>query len=98
MLIGAYSHRGFNGNPPYGIRLMFSKDEGATWDYGNILFEHKDTRPGPAAGQDIGYPATVELKDGSLLTVFYAHPECTIDPASSTNPSVIYAQKWTFEE
>lgn len=98
MLIGVYSHRGFKGIPPYGIRVMFSKDEGTSWDYGNIIFEHKDTRPGPAAGQDIGYPATVELKDGSLLTVFYAHPDCTIDPSSSTNPSVIYAQKWTFEE
>ena len=24
---------------------------------------------------DLGYPSSVELEDGSILTVFYGHPE-----------------------
>ena len=97
LLIGAYSHRGFCGKPPYGIRLMFSRDCGETWDYGYKIFEF----PGMVEGwpsQDLGYPTTVELKDGTLLTVFYAHLNEEKDAASSKNPAVIYAQKWTFEE
>ena len=40
---------------------------------------------------DIGYPSTVELNDGSLLTVFYAHLD-------RTAPAEIFAQKWRFEK
>lgn len=97
LLIGAYSHRGFCGKPPYGIRIMFSKDYGVTWDFGHIIFEF----PGDVEGwpsQDLGYPTTVELGDGSLLTVFYAHLNANCDRTKSDNPAVIYAQRWTFEE
>ena len=89
LLIGSYSHRGFCGKPPYGIRVMFSRDGGENWDYGNIIYEHPSMQVGPA--QDLGYPATVELRDGTLLTVFYAHPE--ID-----GPAVIMQQKWKIED
>lgn len=92
VLIGAYSYR----NLPFGIRVMFSYDEGETWDYGNVIFEHSATEMG--AGQDLGYPATVELKDGSLLTVFYARENNDFDAEGGTNPAVIYAQRWSFEE
>ncbi len=40
---------------------------------------------------DIGYPATVELHDGSLLTVFYAH-------LGKDAPAEILQQKWKFEK
>ena len=40
----------------------------------------------------MGYPATVELRDGSLLTVFYAKQN------SDDEPAVIMGQKWRFEE
>lgn len=39
---------------------------------------------------DIGYPSTIELDDGSLLTVFYAIP------VEGETP-VIMQQKWRFE-
>lgn len=60
VLLSAYGHR----EPPFGIRLMFSLDGGASWDTDWALDE------GGANG-DLGYPATVELADGRLLTVYY---------------------------
>ncbi len=60
VVISSYGYR----EAPYGQRMMFSKDEGETWDTDYVL---------DANGQsgDLGYPATVELKDGSLLTCYY---------------------------
>lgn len=75
-LISAYGHR----EPPYGIRVMFSDDMGETWDTDWIL---DDT----AALSDVGYPATVEIKDGRLLTVFYERLE--------SGEAVIRQQIWS---
>ena len=75
---------GFHGSPPHlmrhssgtivlsygrrldacGQRVSFSRDEGATWDHDWIIRDD-----GPDA--DLGYPSTVELGDGGLLTVYY---------------------------
>lgn len=78
-LIAAYGYR----EKPYGIRLMFSYDNGKTWDIDNILYESE-------LNSDLGYPTTVELKDGSMITVFYAR--------GKDNASVIMQQKWGFEK
>ena len=48
------------------IGLAVSTDNGETWDTDNILWDK-----GPS--HDLGYPCTMELEDGSLLTVFYTH-------------------------
>ena len=79
MLISAYSYR----QKPTGIHVMFSKDEGESWDIANELYVND-------VNWDLGYPATVELSDGSLLTVFYAHP-------AEGEPAVIMQQRWKFE-
>ncbi len=49
---------------PFGERAIVSWDNGATWmeDYD---LDHR------AEGGDLGYPASVELDDGSILTVYY---------------------------
>ena len=49
---------------PYGQRVAFSRDDGATWEHDWII---RDDGP----DGDLGYPSTVELADGSLLTVCY---------------------------
>ncbi len=49
---------------PYGQRVAFSRDDGATWDHGWII---RDDGP----DGDLGYPSTVELADGRLFTVCY---------------------------
>ena len=78
-LISTYGYR----NMPYGIRAMFSKDGGKTWDTDNDIYIN-------GVDRDMGYPSTVELNDGSLLTVFYAHE-------TEDKPATIIQQKWDFE-
>jgi sialidase-1 len=61
-LVLTYGHR----HPPYGIRAVVSKDEGLTWDTENTITLRND-----GAGYDLGYPRSLLLKDGSILTVYY---------------------------
>ena len=62
---------------------MFSRDDGETWDTDNILLDEE-----PSA--DLGYPASVELRDGRILTVFYTRENAGGD-------SVIKQVIWSFE-
>lgn len=48
---------------PFGERVLISHDEGLHWEEYSLDVD--------AASSDLGYPATVELADGSLLTVYY---------------------------
>lgn len=50
---------------PYGEYACISRDEGETWDIANEIFLSK------APNTDLGYPASVQLADGSILTVYY---------------------------
>ena len=59
-IISAYGYR----SEPYGIRAMFSHDDGETWETDQIILDD-------APNADLGYPSSVFLKDGSILTVFY---------------------------
>ena len=69
---------------PFGIRMMYSLDEGETWSVDHVLYEQE-------ISFDIGYPCSVQLKDGSILTVFYAHP-------AENEPAMIHQVKWRLEE
>ncbi len=53
-------------HPPYGIRAVISTDEGLTWDT-----EHPITLRNDGAGYDLGYPRSVRLADGTVLTIYY---------------------------
>ncbi len=57
---------------PFGQRIALSEDDGETWRCNLILRDD-----GPDA--DLGYPASVELGDGSILTVYYQKPARTSD-------------------
>jgi len=59
-IICAYGYR----KEPYGERVMISYDDGKTWDTDYIL---RDDGP----DGDLGYPASVELDDGSIFTMYY---------------------------
>lgn len=59
-LISVYGYR----SEPCGIHAMFSADGGETWDGGNVIVN--DGRH-----YDMGYPSSVMLRDGSILTVYY---------------------------
>ena len=47
-----------------GNQARLSVDHGKTWSEAIII-------SGDGIGGDLGYPSTVELKDGSLVTVWY---------------------------
>ncbi len=78
VLLSVYGYREI----PYGIRCMASTDGGETWDTGN------EVAVGYPSG-DLGYPASVELSDGSLYTVYYARAE-------ESGPAMIWGVNWTF--
>jgi hypothetical protein len=59
-IVGVYGYR----LEPFGQRAMISRDGGRTWVHDVILRDD-----GPDA--DLGYPSSVELEDGSILTVCY---------------------------
>lgn len=80
VLIASYGYR----ENPCGIKVMLSRDGGKTWETGQDLYVNPTT-------WDLGYPCTVELTDGSLLTVFYAYE-------SENRSNVILQQKWRIEQ
>ncbi len=68
---------------PYGIRAVISTDGGRHFEPEIALSCSKT----PAYAGDIGYPSTVELGDGTLLSVWY-------EPvADDSAPSIVY-KKW----
>ena len=62
---------------------MISRDCGKTWGEEHILSE--------AYCNDLGYPATVELEDGSLVTVYY-------ERYGEDKFTSMLSVKWTIEE
>jgi len=59
-LLMSYSHR----RAPFGNQARVSSDHGKTWS-------EAITISADGIGGDLGYPSTVELTDGTLLTVWY---------------------------
>jgi sialidase-1 len=59
-LLMTYGHR----RKPFGNQARFSSDNGKTWGPALII-------SGDGKGGDLGYPSTVELADGSFLSVWY---------------------------
>jgi sialidase-1 len=63
-LLMSYGHR----RPPLGNQARLSADQGRTWSDPLMI-----STDGPSG--DLGYPSTVELADGSFLTVWYEQPK-----------------------
>jgi hypothetical protein len=59
-LLMSYGHR----RSPLGNQARVSSDHGRTWSEPILLSDD-------GASGDLGYPSTVQLRDGSLLTVWY---------------------------
>lgn len=59
-LLMSYGYR----RAPFGTQARYSDDDGQTWS-------QPLTISADGVGGDLGYPSTVELEDGSLLTVWY---------------------------
>ena len=80
LLISTYGYR----LQPFGLRVMVSADGGRTWEKDLVLCDGFPTG-------DLGYPATVELDDGTLLTVFYARE-------IKDGPALIMQVRWTLTD
>ena len=59
-LLMTYGYR----RAPMGVQARVSDDNGDTWSEAMIIY-------GEGATGDLGYPSTVQLDDGSLLSVWY---------------------------
>ena len=78
-LLMTYGHR----RAPLGNQARVSDDAGRTWSEAIVL-------SGDAASGDLGYPSTVELESGELLTVWYEN--------LSTSPRAVLRQaRWQLE-
>ncbi len=66
---------GYRLKPSFGERAMISRDGGESWEYDYIL---RDDGP----DLDLGYPSSVELDDGSLLTLYYQKRESSEEKCS----------------
>lgn len=68
---------------PFGIRGKISADHGRSWSSEFILSDD-------AANWDLGYPSSVELADGTLLTVWYEAPK-------DSHKAVLKQARWTLK-
>lgn len=68
---------------PFGIRGKLSRDHGRSWSEEFIVTDD-------GASWDLGYPSTVQLKDGGLLTVWYEAP-------AGSHLAGLRQAKWNFQ-
>ncbi len=62
-ILCTYGHR----RDPWSIRAILSYDNGQSWDVDNIItLDEWDDQP------DMGYPMSLELQPGRILTIYYA--------------------------
>lgn len=80
-LLVSYGRR----KPPFSERACISRDGGKTWDVKNEITLCA------ARNADLGYPASVQLKDGSIVTVFYQ-----VDKAREK--TCLMATRWRLED
>jgi sialidase-1 len=78
-LLMSYGHR----RPPFGNQARVSDDNGQSWGQPLIISDD-------GMGGDLGYPSTVQLGDGSLLTVWYERMK--------SSPSAVLRQaRWSID-
>lgn len=75
-LLMSYGYR----RKPFGNQARVSEDRGSSWS-APITLSHD------GASGDLGYPSTVELGDGSLLTVWYERP-------ADSSKAVLRQSRW----
>lgn len=79
LLVSTFGYRTL----PFGVKTIISSDGGESWSEPQDIYVNH-------ASHDLGYPSSVELGDGSILTVFYARKSAEL-------PAEIMMQKWKIE-
>ena len=80
-LLTSYSHR----LEPISIQLRISDDHGASWSDAAIMHHN------PECTGDMGYPSTVQLDDGWLLTMWY-------ERLKGETRAVLKTARWRLED
>ncbi len=80
-LLVSYGRR----KPPFGERACASRDGGRTWDAQNEVVI------ADAPNGDLGYPASVQLADGSIITVYY-------QAENDREKTCLMATRWRLDE
>jgi Neuraminidase (sialidase) len=73
-------------NKPFGVEAMFSRDRGKTWDKASKTILAND-----AASTDCGYPSSVQLPNGSIVTMYYQVDDPHNAPASAKARAIIWS-------
>ena len=75
---------------PLGERALVSLDNGASWTEEYVLDDN-------SSSADLGYPCSVEMDDGSILTVYYQRWRDAQTGVSDPYCSLLYT-RWRLEE
>jgi hypothetical protein len=78
-LLMSYGYR----RAPFGVQVRVSRDHAASWSEPVVL-------SADGASGDLGYPSTVELPDGQLITVWY-------EQLKSSPSAVLRMARWTLD-
>ena len=70
-------------NKPFGVQAMLSHDDGKTWSASS-----KTVLADDAPSPDCGYPSSVQLPDGNIVTVYY-HVDDPRNAPTSTNATAV---------
>ncbi len=85
-LLLTFSRRG----RPLGCGAVVNSDGGATWDRGREIL-----LAGDGIGNDVGYPSTVQLDDGTLVTVaYFARGSAGSEPPNSWGDTTCQALRY----
>ena len=83
VILLTYSYR----MEPRGCRGKLSYDGGETWSADEIIISENTSEK----NNDLGYPSTVELADGTLITAYY-------QPYGNDYPASVLYTKWRLNE
>ena len=72
-------------NAPRGIHALLSKDGGKSWDKANQIVLAAD-----APNFDCGYPSSVELSKGKILTIYYQVDDAKNTPTTAKAKSIVW--------
>ena len=72
----------------FGERACLSYNDGESWDYENEIILSDDA---PPRGGDLGYPASVQLDDDSIISVYY-------QPDKPDEKPCLMATHWRLED
>lgn len=72
-------------NKPFGVAAIVSHDKGKTWDARSKVVLAND-----AASTDCGYPSSIELPNGKIVTIYYQVDDPHNAPASAKAKSIVW--------